>query len=59
MEGSVDRDAGAYDCATVSNAWRNSVCAQRPSGSALGRWMARDGVDGAVAWKMGCIDSRM
>ena len=38
------------------------MCAQRLSGSALdilGRWMARDGVDGAVAGRWGASQSHV
>ena len=48
MEGSVDRDAGAMIRDGIKCMEKLGVCPEAVW-KCLGRWMARDGVDGAVA----------
>ena len=53
MEGSVDRDAGAMIRDGIKCMEKLGVCPEAVWKS-LG-WIAWDGVDGGVAYQMGCI----
>lgn len=58
MEGSVDRDAGAMIRDGIKCMEKLGVCPEAVW-KCLGRWMARDGVDGAVAGRWGASQSHV